>query len=186
MAQEVARRNAYDLGTEEERRLLDYEDRIRATELSHKQREARSERQAAEAKASEERAFELNTRTAMESEYNKHTGNINFEDKNFENEVKEAYWQKSATDLKKYYAKYGKLTSPMYKKVFSDNAKLYGGGMKSQIESGVDKAIENKKQVAREKAQVASTRNYGKSMVDTDLTKLHPDDLFKYFRKHRG
>ncbi len=182
MSQEVARKNAYDLGTEEERRLIDYEERIRASEISQKQSQSRSERLAARAEAAQAAALEESTRTSMEIEYNKHVGNLNFEDKGFEVGVKEALWEKSATDLKKYYVKYGKLTKPMFEKVFADNARLWSG-MQSQIDSGVDKAIENKKQVAKEKAQVASTRNFGKSATNSDIAKMHPDDIFKWFQK---
>ena len=184
ISQEVARANAYDLGTEDERRVIDYEQRIRDMEIRQKQDQSKSERLAAAAEASEARAMEFNTRTAMETEYNKHVGELNFEDKQYENDIKEAYWQKSANDLKKYYTKYGKLTNKMYAKVFNDNAKIYGGNLKSQIDSGVDKAIQNKKQAAGEKAQVASTRNYGKAVADSDLVNLSPDKLFhKMFRR---
>ena len=63
MAKEVARKNAYDLGTEDERRIIDYEQRLQDVEVGHKRDKARAERLATEASEAESRAFELNIRS---------------------------------------------------------------------------------------------------------------------------
>ena len=120
----------------------------------------------------------------MEREFFSQTNGMKFEDPAVENKVKTAIWTMAANDLKGYQAKYGKLTPKMYKKAFSDNAKMIGNQAQSQIDSGVSKAIENKKRSAKEKAQLSSTRNYGTNMADTDLVSLSPDKLFqRMFKK---
>lgn len=179
MAKEVARKNAYDLGTEDERRIIDYEQRLQDVEVGHKRDKARAERLAIEASEAESRAFELNLRSSMEREFFKQTSGMKFEDAAMGNKVKEAIWTMATNDLKAYQTKYGKLTPKMYQKAFSDNAKMIGNQAQAQIDSGVSKAIENRKKSAKEKAQLSSTRNYGQSLADTDLASLPPDKLFQ-------
>ena len=120
----------------------------------------------------------------MEREFYKQTRDMDFGNEATGNKVKSAIWTMAANDLKAYQVKYGKLTPKMYEKAFRDNAAVYGGQAKAQIESGVTKAIEKKKVAAQEKAQLSSTRNYSQNLVDTDLAGMNPRDLFhKMFRK---
>lgn len=185
IAKEIARKNAYDLGTEDEKRVMDYEDRIRKIEIESQREKSANERRVREAQQAEERAEEIRITTSMTNEFTKYAEAITHESPEFVNEMKKAMWQKSAGDLKGYAQKYGKITNKMVQKVFADNSKLFGGGVKKQIEKGVEKAIEDKKQKAVEHAQVASTKNYGSNIVDKDLASMSPDKLFKFFQKNR-
>lgn len=185
ISKEIARKNAYDLGTEDERRVMDYEDRLRKIEIDSQREASANERRVREARQSEERADEMRIKSGMEVEFSKYSSQIQHESPEFVNEMKKAMWQKSAGDLKKYADKYGQITNKMIQKVFADNGKLFGAGVQKQIEKGVEKAIEDKKQKAVEHAQVASAKNYGSNIGEKDLMSLSPDKLFNYFKKNR-
>jgi len=178
--EEVAKHQIKTMGTEEEKRLLEQQDRIRALEerlklgeeMTKKQAaEAEKKRQAAEAAKSEAQQEWL--KTNIEREYFRHTDAIQ------DDSVKELVYQKSILDIKKMYKEYGKVTNKMVEKAFADNAKRLKAFHEQTVDANTSKALDSKRQAASAAAEAASTKNYDADIETSNLANLSPDKLFK-------
>lgn len=180
IGEEVAKHNIKTMGTEEEKRLLEQQDRIRALEERLKLGEEMTKKQAAEAEKKREAAEAAKAeaqqewlKTNIEREYFRHTDAIQ------DDSVKELVYQKSILDIKKMYKEYGKVTNKMVEKAFADNAKRLKAFHEQTVEANTSKALDSKRQAATVAAEAASTKNYDADVEMSNLANLSPDKLFK-------
>lgn len=177
---EVAKHNIKTMGTEEEKRLLEQQERIRALEERLKLGEEQGKKQAAEAEKKRQAAEVAKSeaqqewlKTNIEREYFRHTDGIQ------DDSVKELVYQKSILDIKKMYKEYGKVTNKMVEKAFTDNAKRLKAFHEQTVDANTSKALDSKRQAASVAAEAASTKNYEDDVEMSNLANLPPDKLFK-------
>ena len=181
MAREVSKRTMYETGSDEDRRFLDAQaeiEKMKATGI-RESKLRQSENQKADIKLNEARTEKM--RNAMTKEFHKY----DFEgisDEATKNSVKEVLWESAIVEAKKQYKQYGKLTNKMVVKAFEKKAKALGHMHGEAIQSGVNKAVADKKEKAKAQAQAASTRNYTKP-VSKEISGLGPRALFDRIRK---
>jgi murein DD-endopeptidase MepM/ murein hydrolase activator NlpD len=180
IGEEVAKHNIKTMGTEEERRLLEQQDRIRALEERLKLGEEMTKKQAAEAEKKKQAAEAAKAeaqqewlKTNIDREYFRHTDGIQ------DDSVKELVYQKSILDIKKMYKEYGKVTNKMVEKAFADNAKRLKVFHEQTVDASTTKALDSKRQAASVAAEAASTKNYEADVETSNLANLSPDKLFK-------
>ncbi len=183
MSSELAKKAAYEGGTEDQRQIMDYEDRMQAIEAEHRRDRESRERDIQKAQDLRQEADYETWNMWSQNELSKYVDKIPNTNEVRANKLKKTIWRESIADIKSYYTKYGKITNKMVAKAFRDNADTILGTYDSEVQNGVNKAIENKRVQAREKAQVAGSKNYGSGQIDNDWTKLSPTDLFKRFKK---
>lgn len=183
MQREAERRDIYQYGTDEQKRLLEYSEKLQKLERERELENSRRESQVQQAEQAKFDAEKQRVQTTMEREYYKHELPEDL-DPAAANKLKAMLWQQSASDLKQYYQKYGKITNKMVEKAFADNANVLLGAHSKQVDKKVNEIRESEKQSAKEKAQLASTKDSGITM-DANLAKLNPNQLFDFFRKGR-
>lgn len=185
MNAEMAKRAAYEGGTEDQRRIMDYEDRMQAIESANRRDRESRERDLQKAQDLRQEADYEKYNMWSQNELSKYVDKIPKTNEVRANKLKKALWRESIADVKEYYAKYGKITNKMVHKAFKDNADAILGTYDSEVQNGVDKAIENKKTQAKEKAQIAGSKNYDSGQINSNWTSMSPDKLFKAFKKGR-
>lgn len=176
--QEVAKRSEYLEASPAEQAAIDRERAaLRATKQAELER-AQLERERKKAEEDRYSADKTQLNVKLQQEFSKYQ----FPDVDAEmsNRLKKMVWRNAIADIKEYKETYGKLTDKMISKAFSDNATAITQTYEKQVENGVKQATEKKKKVAKEKAQIASSRNY-KDLVSEDLVKKNPLDLFHAF-----
>jgi len=176
IAAEVEKRDQYRNASEEERRVLDYENELaRVKSLHEKERQKRE----AQAKQIEDRMYQTekaDMQSKLRREYEKYEVPVS-DNPATTSRIKKMLWQSSVDDIKAYQQRYGKLTQKMIEKAFKENA----SALKSAYNTAVDKKVEEvstqKRESATKRAQAAATRNYD-GKVERELTKLDPLTLF--------
>lgn len=180
LARELQKRDLYQNASEEERRVMDSEERIKALEAQSAADRAERDRRVKEA---EEREFAADTRytqTQLEREFFKYTFP---EDKpNVANQLKRMLWRSTVADLKDYNKQGHEVTPDLIKKAFRDNAVALQSFYKSEVDKGVKQVTDKKKADASEKAQLASTRNYSNTNIK-ELASKDPMALFRAFQR---
>ena len=184
MNRELGRKNAYETGSEEERRTMDYEDRMQAMEAEMRRDKDSRDRDVQKAQELRQEADYEKYNMWSQTELSKYVDQIPDSNPVRANKLKKALWRESIADVKSYYNKYGKITNKMVAKAFKDNADAMLGLYDTEVQTGVEKAIENKKVQAKEKAQVAASRNYDSGRLNTtDFGGMDPTKIFEKFRK---
>ena len=179
---EVAKRELYRSGTEEEKRIMDQEAKISEMERRMEMEKLESENRVREAEELEFEADKTRMQNLMTEEFRKYQLPEDIEP-TVANRLKRMLWAQSTADLKAYYAKYGRLTPKMYEKAFSSNAAALNYFKENVVEKEVGKAVKAKKEDAKNKAQIASARNYGKKEISEELIKKDPLSLFNIMRR---
>lgn len=180
LSREMQRKSAYQNASEDERRAMDSEERLRTLESQAQQ--DRSERDK-RVKDAEEREFKAETKymqTQLEREFFKYQ----FPDDkpNVSNQLKRMLWRSTVADLKDYDKQGHDVTPDLIKRAFRDNATALQSFYKTEVDKGVKQVTEQKKKDATEKAQLASTRNYSNTNV-RDLAGKDPMSLFRAFQR---
>ena len=186
MNNELSRRQAYESGSDEERRAMDYEERMQSMEAEMRRDKESREREIQKAQDLRSEADYEKWNMWSQNELQKYADKIPNSNPVRANKLRKALWRESIADVKSYYSKYGKVTNKMVHKAFKDNADAMLGLYDTEVQNGVEKAIENKKVQAREKAQVASTKNYESAQINSDWASMDPTKLFQHFKKLRG
>jgi hypothetical protein len=181
LSQEAERREIYQNGTDEQRRLLEQADKIEKLERAQAADSQRREADLNKAETAKFDAEKQRVQNSMEREYYKHKLPEGVEG-SAQNKLKNMLWKQSADDLKQYYQKYGKITNKMVEKSFKDNANVLFNSHKQAVAKGVSEVRETKKQAAKEKAQIASVKNSDQGIAP-DVLKMNPNQLFDLFRK---
>lgn len=179
--QEMERRRVYNEASPAERHAMDREDE--ALKLRRELEKERRERESV-TKRIEQREYETEKTQLsqqMQREFLKHelppTDNPQIATK-----LRKMLWRDAISDIKEYIADGYKLNDAMIRKAFKDSAAAITAFYSSEVEKGVVKQTELKKAAAREKAQVASTKNY-KPVIDKKLASMNPLDLFHAIRR---
>ncbi len=181
MRREAEKREIHQYGSEEQKQMLQYAEELETLKRS---RELETAAQKRESERAEQLAFDAEkqrVQTAMEREYFKHDMPADI-DQAEQEVLKDMLWNKSARDLRKYHEKYGKITNKMVEKAFSDNAAVLFRTKSAQVDKTVQKLRADESKAAKEKAQIASTRQSDAGSTE-DLSKLDPKQLFNHFFK---
>lgn len=180
---EVAKRELYKNGSEDEKRIMEQDSRIQELEARNERDRAEIKKRQDAAEATEYEAEKIRMHNLMTEEFRKYDiGEVAPE---VGNRLKKMLWQQSVAELKLYKNKYGKLTPQMYEKAFRENASALQKFTQEKVEVGVDKEIRSKKESAKTNAQLASTRNY-KKVIPSNVTRQDPMSIFNnIFRKDK-
>jgi hypothetical protein len=182
MAKEYEKRSIYNNATEEERKIMDYEDRIRRMELQSEREQKRREDEIAKAEERNYTASKKETQTKLEREFFKYE--FDNDSPATANKLKKILWRSALGDLQDYQREGYKMSDKLIQKAFNDNAKALQSFYGKEVAKGVKKVTEKKKADAKEKAQAASTRNYKKPDFG-DLASKDPLSIFNAFRKNK-
>lgn len=161
--EDVARKNnILKNGTEVEKAALEREDRLAALErklaADEKEVETRKQREAEREASAEKQKL----KTMLDGEFFKHKFNLGDDVRS--NEVNEMLWHEGRNFMTRYVSKYkdhpkfDDLLPKMAEKSFQDAADKLKRLTSGSVQAEVTKAIEAKKQTAKEKAAVASSR----------------------------
>ena len=177
LAQQKAERlRVYEAATPEERQLLDYEARMQALEAKQAREIAELERKLQEAEAREYAAEEKQLYGKLEREYHKYE--LPAADPAVKNRLGKMLWRNAIADLKEFDEAGYEINEKVIRKAFKDNYSALNNLYGEEVERGMQQKTTAKRIAAKEKAQLASTRNYTPT-IDKDLVGLNPTDLFK-------
>jgi hypothetical protein len=171
--------------TPEEKQLLDYDRNFKALEQRQQQLEA--ERQQRE-KDLQDTAFKARVKY-MQSQatpiFEKYIDQVTAGLSEAASQRRaRMYWRESVRDLQDLKQRGYEPTPKLMEQIFRRNAAAIVGGNLDQVQQQVQQVIDQKKETAKEQAQVASTKNYaGPSHNMNDLVKKNPLDLFNLLRK---
>lgn len=175
LTQELERRKVYADATPEERGLLDYESRVQTME-----QELQRERQRRESEMQKVEKIQYDTELnnlqgKLEREYYKYE--LPGEDPQVTNKLGKMFWRSAIADLKEYDERGIPISDKAIAKAFKDNIAVIKALYTKEVAKGVDQKSKVKKQVAKEKAQIASTRNYT-APATAELSSKNPLDIF--------
>lgn len=181
--QEATYRTQYEVASDEERRIMDYERKFKEMENKQKLAEQRM-------KAKEDEQLKLadsNKRSELTNvlvpTFNKFTSHIESKVPNLSSTIKEMYWTSSVEKIKRLAKDGYEVTPKLVNYVFNQNAKVLINGHQNQVATGVKEVTSKRSQVAKQKAEAASQKNYENPEAQK-LSKKNPLDLFKtLFRK---
>ena len=182
---EIQRRQLYNNASPAERQLFDYEDRFQKMQAEQERlrKESETRLQQTENRASEARKSHLSS--MLEPAFHQVTANL---EENVgaaqANKIKRALWRESIEDVKEAVKRGYKPSAKLVGKIFERNAGILIGNNSKAVEAGVQQELKSREEVAKEKAQVASTQNYsGAKSSNKELVGKNPLDLFHHLTK---
>lgn len=180
MQNQLERRAIYQNASEEERKIMDYEDRIRKMEIQNERASRQREKEMAEAQNKHREATKKETQTKLEREFFKYE--FGDSDPASANKLRKILWRSALGDLQDYQKEGYKLSDKLVQKAFSDNAKALQSFYGKEVAKGVKQATDKMTADATEKAQIASTRNYTNHNLDS-LSGKDPMSIFRAFQR---
>lgn len=181
---EIERRIAYQNASDEDRKIMEYEERFRKMEERSRREEMIRQQQIEEAKAEKYEAQKRATQNDLEREFFKYE--FNEEDPVTANRLKKMLWRSALGDIQDYRKQGYKMSQKMVAKAFRDNAKALQSFYSKSVDEGVKSVVSSKKAGAQEKAEKAATKNYSSSNTDFDqLAGKDPLSIFQAFRRGR-
>ncbi len=177
------RKQLFEEASPEEQRAMRAEDRLRQLENKSVAEQKGRDKERTDADKKLFQAEKVQLQGQLEREYHKHA---TFDEKNPQvaNRLKKMLWRNAVADLKDYHESYGKLTSKMVKKAFSDNSAALAAFRGNAEAATVTETATQKKAAAKTKAEEASTRNY--SSPNMDMKGLKPEEYFyKFIKRNR-
>lgn len=176
--QELQRRELWNRATPEERKILEYDQRMQAmqSQLEKFESTAREKEKALAEQSfqSEISKFQSEMMPVMEKAFEP----LEHGNPEVDNTRWNMLWGATVRDLQKYAEEGYDVDRSLVKQVAQRNAKALGGNIAAQVDQGVEKVIEKKKAEAKDLAQKASTQNYTAGLSVQDAVKLNPLDLF--------
>lgn len=176
---ELEKRHAYQSATPEQQRAMEAEERLRLIEQQMQLEKQDREKREQEAETKLFKAEKSQLQGRLEREFFKHE--LPNDNPQVANKLRKMLWRNALADLKDYHNNGYKLTDKVIQKAFADNSSALQYYYGQQVEKGVSTAINKKKESAKEKAQIASTRNY-QAPIDSSISKLDPMSLFNRFK----
>lgn len=147
-------------------RINEYEKKVsaRERELQDHQRTKREQELERRLEEIEERGHLSRYRAAATAALQKHDFSQYVEDPHIAEDLNKKVWKLAAGELKEYAARKGispdQVTEQMIHKAIAQNAKVLRGGRVKIAEQRTDSIIEQKKQEAKENAQIIATERY--------------------------
>lgn len=174
---EMQRRQAYANATPEERKILDYESKFHEmkSRVDHIDQESKKRLEDAEKKSFETKVEYF--KSLAEPVFNQHVEKIAETNPQAVNKLAKMLWITSVRDLQEYKKRGYEPNRKMIEKVFSANAAALRAEQAAATDKGTKAAVAQKKETAKQQAQVASTRNYT-SKPGRDYSKMNPLELF--------
>jgi hypothetical protein len=174
-------RQDYENASPEERRFLDLQRRLAEAEKSQGQKEADARKRQEALEAKERDAEVREYKAKLSSEFYKHEFSSKVEDPVHAEKLNKILWRQVVADLKSEFGDADEIPADAIRRAFKENASVLSTTIKQQAAKEVKRAVDEKKQTAKQQAQVAATRNYNKR--ETDEKKLartsDPVALFK-------
>lgn len=183
IAQEAEKREIHLYGTDEQKQLLEYSEKVQRLEREKELENGRREKAAQQVDKANYDAEQTRLKTAMEKEFGKYKLPEGL-DPTAQTKLSKMLWKQSVDDLKSYHSQYGKITGKMVEKAFQDNANILLNSHKEQVDKKVAEIRQTEKSTAKEQAQLASLKNSDDQGL-SQLSRLNPNQLFDLFRKGR-
>ena len=185
VTRETEKRSIYSNASDEDQKIMDYEDRIRRMEIQSEREQARRNKDIEKAEAAKYAASKESMNTQLQKEFFKYE----FEDSASPaaaNKLRNMLWRNSVADVQDYLKQGYKFSDRMVNKAFKDNASAMQAFYKESIAKGTKQAATTQKANAQEKAAEAATKNYSTPDKKLDsLSMKDPISLFNAFRKGR-
>ena len=183
IAREIEKRSIYENATDEDRQIMDYEERIRRMELKQ-QRE--TEQREKELRKAEELKYDAD-KTQLQTNLEKEFGQYEFSEDNpvEANRLRKMLWRSALGDIQEWRGQGYKLNDKMIRKAFRDNASALQSFYKTSVNKGTKEAVETQKAYASEKAAEAATKNYKTNSKLDELVGKDPLAIFSAFRRGR-
>lgn len=174
----------YDAASPAERRVMDMQKQMEAQQRawSDKQKQVEEAEKTVAQRAEEAQRREV--KASLLPDFHKHEFSQKIKDPETAAEMNAALWRLTVGNLRKQFGTMDELDPEAVRREFAKVAKMLGGNATEQAKAEVAKVTEEKKQVSKQKAQVASTRNYAGSGETAKLAK--EKDPVKLFRKMFG
>lgn len=178
---EIARRETYAAASPEQREALDLRaeierdraDRAHERKLREKEDTDRDQRDF----NSEKRELSMK----MEREFAKYLPKSG--DPQVDARMRKMLWRNAAAELKEYHTQGIEISEKAISRAFKDTAGALNLHQEQAVAAKVKEVTASKKQAAKEKAQIASTRNYSDGKISKDLVKKNPLDVFRHFQR---
>ena len=172
---EMEKREIYQYGSDEQKRMLELTEKLDRHERTADADKAKREADLRKADDLRWDAERERVQTAAQREYFKYEFPADM-DAGEKSALKGMLWTQANANIREYQNTYGKLTNKMIEKAFADPAALLLRTKSEQVQKTVQKMREDERSVAKEKAQIASTRESG--AVSPEVSRMNPKQLF--------
>ena len=185
LEREVEKRSIYANASEDDRKIMDYEERIRKFEMAQAKE---ADRRKKELEQTEQRKYEADRQelnNVMQKEFFKYEFD---EGSNpaVANKLRNMLWRNSLADVQDYIKQGYKFSDKMVHKAFKDNASALQAFYKTSVNKATKEAVESKKSEAGAKAAAAATKNYNNNNNEFEkLASKDPLSIFQAFRRGR-
>ena len=185
ITQEIQRREIHQYGTEEQKQLLDYSERVAKLERERQLETSKREEQLKKTQEARDAAEELQFNNTLEREYHKQLESMPKElDPARATRFKNILWNSAKIELKQYAEKYGKITHKMVEKAFKDNAEALFQGTTELVDKKLSQALDSQKKTAKEQAQLASVKQT-RPVSNVDISRMSSNQLIDYYNSKK-
>jgi hypothetical protein len=183
---EVKKRQMLEYATPEEKRLIEYEDRISSLT---RQQEAWKKEQEERQSQFEQQQFQSeveNLNSIAQPLFDQYSEGFSQFSEARQNKLGKMLWRNTIRDVQDAVRDGHKVSRRLVNKLFKDNASAILDGFETKVQEGVQQSIKQHSSQAKAKAQAASQQNYNKVKVGKELTQLNPADLFRQLTRKKG
>ena len=185
ITREAEKRSIYANASEEDRKIMDYEERIRRMEMAQ-ERDARRREQDLE--KAEQTKYEAE-KTTFDNQLQKEFFKYEFDEQvspAAANKLKKMLWRNSVADIQDYIKDGYKFSDRMVSKAFKDNASALQAFYKTSVKQTAKAETAEAKSSASQKAAATATKNYKQPLKGAeDLIDKDPLSIFQAFRRGR-
>lgn len=182
---EAEKRSIYSNASEEDRKIMDYEDRIRRMELAQEREAAKRAKELEQIESRKYEAEKSELHNQMQQEFFKYEFPEDLSPV-AANRLRKMLWRNSVADVQEYIKQGYKFSDRMVAKAFKDNASAVQAFYKNVTTKETKAGTEARKSEASEKAAAAATKNYKQNPKDVDeLVSKDPLSIFQAFRRGR-
>ena len=182
---EAEKRSIYSNASEEDRKIMDYEDRIRRMELAQERESTKRTKELEKIEARKYEADKSELHGKMQQEFFKYEFPEDLSPV-AANRLRKMLWRNSVADVQDYIKQGYKFSDRMVNKAFKDNASAVQAFYKNVANKESKAGTEARKSEASEKAAAAATKNYKQPSKDIDdMVSKDPLSIFQAFRRGR-
>ena len=182
---EAEKRAIYSNASDEDRKIMDYEERIRRMEMAQEREGKKRQQELEKIEQQKYEAEKQSLHNGMQKEFFKYEFD---EGSNpaAANKLRKMLWRNSVADIQDYIKQGYKYSDRMVTKAFKDNASALQSFYKTSINKSNKENAEVSKANAQTKAASAATKNYQQPVKGMDeLVTKDPLSIFQAFRRGR-
>lgn len=172
----------YAAASPAEQRLMEMQRKMEATQAAEQERISAAQKREQELAEKEQIAARKEFKASLLPEFHRYEFSSKIDDPVQAEKMNAALWRLTVSNMKRHGDEW-QPTQEEIRREFKEVADMLLGSVKGSAEKEVKKITETKKKVAKDKAQIASTRNYPGSK---DSKLLKEKDPVKLFRKMFG